>query len=204
MPANYDRSASFYDRLSQLVFGDALINAQAYLLPYIPPQARVLIIGGGTGRILEKITAIHPSGLDITYVELSAKMTALSRQRNAGLNDVKFIVDAIENVNLPSFDVVITPFLFDNYKQQNLSPVFEHIHQMLTVDGVWLYTDFQLTGKWWQSVMLKSMLLFFKLLCGVESWRLPDVSTAFASRGYKIFDEKRFFGDFVVSKAYKR
>jgi hypothetical protein len=40
MPANYDNSASFYDRLSRLVFGKALVNAQAWLLPQIPKTAK--------------------------------------------------------------------------------------------------------------------------------------------------------------------
>jgi hypothetical protein len=51
--------------------------------------------------------------------------------------------------------------------------------------------------------MLKSMLLFFKVLCGVPSWRLPDVGKQFGKFGYEVVDEKNFFGDFVVSRMYK-
>jgi hypothetical protein len=52
--------------------------------------------------------------------------------------------------------------------------------------------------------MLKSMLLFFKVLCGVPSWRLPDVGKQFSKFGYDVIEEKSFFGDFVVSKVYKK
>jgi hypothetical protein len=52
MPANYNNSAWFYDRLSRMVYGRALINAQVYLLQYVPAGASVLIAGGGTGWIL--------------------------------------------------------------------------------------------------------------------------------------------------------
>lgn len=205
MPANYDNSASFYDRLSRLVFGKALINAQVWLLPHIPKNAKVLIAGGGTGWILDEITKLHPSGLSISYVELSAKMMALSQKRHTGQNTVTYINKPAEQAHLPAdFDVVITPFLFDNFTDATLPGVFKHLHNTLKTGGLWLYADFQLTGKWWQYAMLKSMLLFFKVLCGVPSWRLPDVDKQFNISRYAVIDRKSFFGDFVVSKVYKK
>ncbi|MFD0765484.1 class I SAM-dependent methyltransferase [Mucilaginibacter lutimaris] len=205
MPANYDNSASFYDRLSRLVFGKTLINAQVYLLPCIPKKSNILIVGGGTGWILEEISKIYPSGLNITYVEISAKMMALSQKRNTGSNQVTFINKSIQQAELSQdFDVVITPFLFDNFTEDTLPGAFNPIHQALKPGGLWLYTDFQLTGKWWQYAMLKSMLLFFKILCGVESWHLPDVAKQFNTNGYKVADEKSFFGEFVLTRLHKK
>ncbi|MBD1383659.1 methyltransferase domain-containing protein [Mucilaginibacter rigui] len=205
MPANYDNSAPFYDKLSRLVFGKALVNAQIWLLPRIPKNAKVLIVGGGTGWLLDEITKLHPDGLSLTYVEISAKMMWLSRKRNIGNNHIEFINKAIEDAGLPvDFDVAITPFLFDNFTEDYLPGVFQHIHQTLKPTGLWLNTDFQLTGKWWQYLMLKSMLLFFKVLCGVPAWRLPDVGKQFSKFGYEVTEEKTFFGDFVASKVYKK
>ncbi|HEK22161.1 MULTISPECIES: class I SAM-dependent methyltransferase [unclassified Mucilaginibacter] len=202
---NYDNAAPFYDRLSRLVFGKALINAQAYLLKHIPPDATILIVGGGTGYILEEITKQHPTGLKITYVEISAKMMALSQNRNYGHNEVNFINKPIQEARLSqAFDVVITPFLLDNFTDKNLPAIFTPIHQALKDGGVWLYTDFRLTGKLWQNLMLKSMLLFFKILCGVESWRLPNVAGLFARHKYSIIDEKGFYGNFIISRAYQK
>jgi len=205
MGGNYDNSASFYDCLSRLVFGKALVNAQVCFLPHIPADASILIIGGGTGWILEEIAKILPKGLHITYVEISAKMMTISRKRNVGNNHVEFINMAIEEVKVSnSFDVIITPFLFDNYTEPALPVTFTHIHQMLKPGGMWLNTDFRLTGKWWQFVMLKSMLLFFKLLCGVESWRLPDVGKQFSGAGYQLIEQKSFYKDFVVTGMYRK
>lgn len=205
MPANYDNSASFYDKLSRLVFGKALVNAQIWLLPRIPKNAKVLIVGGGTGWLLEEITKIYPGGLQITYIEISANMMALSRKRNIGRNKLSYLNMAVEQANLPQeFDVVITPFLFDNFTEANLSNIFGHIRQTLKPRGIWLNTDFQLTGKWWQAVILKSMLLFFKVVCRVESWRLPDVAKQFSTAGYRVEEQKTFFGDFVITKLYKK
>ena len=188
-----------------MVYGHALIDAQVYLLQYIPANTRVLMVGGGTGWILEELTKIHPSGLEITYVEVAADMMALSKKRNIGNNKVVFINDAIENVNLVAcFDVVITPFLFDNFTKASTEKVFNHIHQLLKFQGAWLNADFQLTGKWWQMALLRSMFLFFRVLCRIEASKLPNVENNFELQGYKVVAEKTFYGNFIISKAYRR
>jgi len=204
MPANFNNAAPFYDRLSRLIYGGALLNAQVYLLQYIPPNSKILIAGGGTGWILEEITKIHASGLNIIYVEVSENMMALSKKRNTGANQVAFINDAMEDVSVPAdFDVVITPFLFDNFTEQTTQQVFNHIHSSLKPAGLWLNCDFQLGGKWWQGVLLKSMFLFFRVVCNIEATHLPDIDQHFAAHHYKSIAQQTFFGDFIVSKIYK-
>ncbi|MDB5145414.1 MAG: class SAM-dependent methyltransferase [Mucilaginibacter sp.] len=205
MASNYDNSAWFYDRLSRVIYGKALIRSQVYLLQYIPAGATILIAGGGTGWILEEIVKIHPSGLKITYAEISANMMALSLKRNAGNNEVIYINEAVENVAVQNqFDVVITPFLFDNFTEQTLQKVFAHIHQRLKPGGIWLNTDFCLTGKWWQKLLLRSMILFFRIICRIEATRLPDIEKCFEQQEYKVISQKSFFGEFILSTAYRK
>jgi ubiquinone/menaquinone biosynthesis C-methylase UbiE len=205
MASNYDNSAPFYDGLSRMIFGKALVRAQVYLLQFIPANSKILIVGGGTGWILEEIAKVHPTGLAITYVEISANMLSLSRKRDVGDNQVTFINDAIENVALDEdYDVIITAFLFDNFTQDALPAAFEHIHRALKPKGLWLCTDFQITGAVWQRVLLKSMYLFFKLLCGIDTTTLPDIEGQFAQRHYKIKSAKAFFADFILSTQYQK
>ena len=205
MASNTDNSAWFYDRLSRVIYGRALIRSQVYLLPFIPTDSNILIAGGGTGWILEEIAKIHPSGLKITYAEISSNMMALSRKRNAGANQVTYINQPVEQVQLPhQFDVVITPFLFDNFTEHTLQKVFSHIHQSLKPGGLWLNTDFRLTGKWWQKILLQSMILFFRIICKIESTKLPDIEKNFQNHQYKITDQKTFFGEFILSTAYQK
>lgn len=204
MPSNYDNSAWFYDGLSKLFYGKALINAQVYLLPFIKPNSNILIVGGGTGWILEELAKIHPSGLKITYVEIAANMIALSKKRAVGDNEVIFINSPVEDVPfVEKFDVIITPFLFDNFTEDTLQKVFDHLHPLLKTDGLWLNTDFQLTGKWWQNVMLKAMFMFFKIICGIETSVLPDINKQFEQCGYEAIAQKTFYEDFVISIAFK-
>lgn len=205
MSASYDNSAWFYDKLSRLVYGRALIDAQVFLLQFIPPKSHILIVGGGTGWILDEISRLHPSGLEITYVEVAPKMMALSQKRNMGDNKVVFFTDPVEDVSLPAdFDVVITPFLFDNFEEETLQKVFGHIDAALKPGGLWLNADFQLSGKWWQQALLKTMFLFFRLICNIEASKLPDIKKQFGQYGYTAVKEQTFFGEFVVAEVYER
>jgi len=205
MAANYDNSAWFYDRLSRLVYGKALVRSQVYLLKHIPANSNILIAGGGTGWILEEMRKVHPSGLSITYVEISANMMALSKKRNIGGNKVTFINEPVENIEAGTvYDLVFTPFLFDNFTQATLQQVFALIHSRLKPNGIWLNTDFRPTGKWWHTFLLKSMIIFFRLICGIEAKKLPDIERQFAQHQYQVIDQKSFFGEFILSTAYRK
>jgi ubiquinone/menaquinone biosynthesis C-methylase UbiE len=205
MASSYDSTTWFYERLSKLVFGQAQVRAQNYFLSQIAPGAYILIIGGGTGKMLETLAGLHPSGLNITYVEASAKMMALSKKRNAGQNHVMFINSDIANLSFDQeFDVVITAFLFDNFSDEILADTFPMIDMKLKPGGLWLDTDFQLTGPLWQKVLLKMMYTFFKLMGAVEVTKLPDVRRMFNTHGYRVKKEKAFYGDFILARVYQK
>jgi len=201
----YDNVALFYDRLARLIYGRALIEAQVYLIKAIPANANILIAGGGTGWILEELTRIHPSGLNITYIDISAKMIALAKKRNAGSNKVIFINAPILDVVIEStFDIVLTPFLLDNFTYDTLLKVFSQLNNLLLPNGSWLYCDFQNTNVLWQKTVLKIMYFFFRSLCGVETNHLPDVEKCFTNKSYKTIAEKTFVREFIVARIYKK
>jgi ubiquinone/menaquinone biosynthesis C-methylase UbiE len=205
MAANYNNSAWFYDTLARIVYGKALVNAQVYLLKHIPANSKVLIAGGGTGWILEELTRIHPSGLQITYVEIAPNMMAQSQKRNSGNNRVIFINEAIEKITLPAgFDAALTPFLLDNFTQENFNIIFKSINVLLKPNALWLNASFQLTGKWWQQVMLKTMFVFFKVICGIEASKLPKITDVFQENNYKLIDQESFFGEFIGASVYQK
>ncbi len=205
MPANYDNSKWFYDQLSGLVFGKTLIRAQTYLLDRIKPGSEILIAGGGTGKILEAITSIYPSGLKITYVEVARKMMVASKKRNTGKNEVKFIHDAVENIQpAVKFDVIITPFLLDNFTEENLQKIFNRLNQLLAPQVLWINTDFQITGKWWQKFLAGSMLLLFRIVCSIEANKLPDIQNCFSRNSYRVIEQQTFWGDFILTASYQK
>jgi len=205
MKRNYDSIAWFYDRLSRLFFGNALVNAQLFLLQAIPAGARILIVGGGTGWILEEITKLHPSGLTITYVDASEKMIALSRKRNMGNNRVTFIAAPIETASMDGpYDVALTPFFLDNFKEGSLQKIATVIDKRLAPGGKWLYCDFQDTDIFWQKAVLKIMYVFFRVSCGIEATHLPDAAGCFSRLQYKMTVRKEFMKGFMAAEIYER
>jgi len=203
--SNYNTIAWFYDRLASFIFGKTLINTQLFLVNAIPPASRILIVGGGTGWILEEIAALHPVGLSVTYIDSSSKMIALAKKRKCGANQVTFITGTIEAVKLTGpFDIILTPFLFDNFTNKTLQKIFAGINAHLKPKGLWLYCDFHNTEVFWQKFLLKIMYLFFRLFCGIEATRLPDADACFAANHFKIAKQKTFMNGFLRACIYEK
>lgn len=208
MNNNYDKIANHYDALSRLVFFKSQVNAQIDQLHHIPKNSSVLIVGGGTGWILEEIAKIYPSGLKLVYVEISAKMIALSKKRYTEGNLVEFVNLGIEDFRTDTvFDMILTPFLFDNFAEQRAAKVFDQLNEYLKKDGLWFLVDFSLNknnGNWWKWLLLKSMYSFFKLLGIVEANQLIDMNPYFLNAGYKIFELRLYYGNFIKAVIFKK
>ena len=206
MGKGYDRVSFFYDGLARLVFGDQQVKAQEFLLDGIPPNANILIVGGGTGWILESIAAKIPAGLHITYIDASERMIEKARRRKCGDNAVTFLAATIEDVSLPagSFNVVITPFLFDNFTQSMSERVFAVLDRSLIANGVWLYTDFEQPKGTSHRWLLKLMYIIFRAMAGIKARSLPDMERLFSGAGFTKVAEQKFYKGFIISTAYKR
>ncbi len=207
MKRGYNLVAHVYDKLAKLFIGKALRKAQTAFLPFIPQNANVLVVGGGTGWILEEITKIHPQSLCIDYVDISSEMIALSKKRNTGKNEVSFIQKSIiDFASAHQYNIIITPFLLDNFKEETAQKVFAILHHTLKENGLWLYTDFQVTSKkaFWQKAVLFVMYSFFRIVCHIEAKKLPDVVSCFENYPYHLLESKTFLHEFIVTSVYRK
>ena len=207
MNRSYDLIAPIYDNLAKLFIGKALRKAQIHFLSLIPPASGLLIAGGGTGWILEEIAAVHPQNLSIDYVDISSKMIALAKQKNKGNNEVNFINQSIFDFSASkTYDIIITPFFFDNFKEEKAQKAFTILHQKLTPNGLWLYTDFQInpTSPFWQKAVLFSMYAFFRIAANIEAARLPDIASQFNRHQYHLINSQTFLHRFVITCAYQK
>ncbi|MDQ0637462.1 ubiquinone/menaquinone biosynthesis C-methylase UbiE [Pedobacter sp. W3I1] len=208
MNNNYDKIAGHYDTLSRLVFFKSQVNAQINQLQHIPENSSVLIVGGGTGWILEELAKIYTGGLKIVYVEISAKMTVLSQKRNYKDNQIEFMDVGIEDFKTDVlFDVILTPFLFDNFAEQRAAKVFGQLNEYLKKDGLWFLVDFSLNkinGNWWKWLLLKSMYNFFKLMGIVEADKLIDMVPYFFKADYLIVEERLYYGGFIKATIFRK
>lgn len=206
MKNNYDKIAKYYDTLSRLVFFRAQVNAQIAVLKAIPANSKLLIVGGGTGWILEEIAKIHAQGLELTYVEISGEMLNLSKKRDVKQNQVSFVHAAIADFKTTeTFDVVLTAFLFDNFSAGAAIEVFEQLHQQLKTGAIWLFTDFyyaKQTGTFWQGWLLKTMYFFFRHISEVEADELVNMEPVFAKKGYTLLQTQLTYQGFIKSIVY--
>lgn len=186
-----------------MVFGHTLVDAQLYLLQFIPPGGRLLIAGGGTGWILEEIAERLPGSLEIDYIEVSARMMAAARKRKTGAHKVTYLTMPVQHMpTAMQYDAVMTAFLFDNFSDSTAREVFTAMHARLKNDGLWLYCDFLHTGGLVHKILLKSMFLFFRMFRSIESRRLPDMDARFLESGYRVAQQKKYMNGFVAATAY--
>ena len=83
----YGLIAPFYDHLVKLVFGDKLKELQCSFLKKIQSNDKVLILGGGTGWILEEIDSVCVN-TDIVYIDKSPSMIKRAKRRILHHNEV--------------------------------------------------------------------------------------------------------------------
>ncbi|HEV2479976.1 MAG TPA: class I SAM-dependent methyltransferase [Puia sp.] len=208
MVNNYDPLARYYDFLSRLVFGQTQVDAQVEMLDQVRPGDRVLIVGGGTGWILEKLVALYPDGLQITYVESSKVMIRLARRRKRGGHSVSFVQLPIEQlVTDERFDCILTGFLFDNFKQGHAEAIVRSLDNVLVNGAHWLNADFYYApkgGTWWQWLLLHSMYWIVGGICRVEAKDLPDMEVCFGAVGYKVVRRSFYYQGFIQAVVYEK
>src|SRR4030095_11660636 len=121
MRNDYNNIAGYYDRLSRLVFQRSIIKAHQYLIDFIADNNKILLVGGGTGWILGEIAKLKRKNISLVYVEKSSKMIELSKKRKHENLAVEFVHSGIEGYTTDEhFDVVLTPFLFDNFIEKRI------------------------------------------------------------------------------------
>jgi ubiquinone/menaquinone biosynthesis C-methylase UbiE len=207
MANDYNSIAKFYDTLSRIVFQRSIVKAQQYLIGFINDNDKVLLIGGGTGWILEEISKMKKRNISIAYVEKSSAMINLSRKRNYTNVYVEFINKSVEEYDASGkFDMIITPFLFDNFLVDKIKIVFAKLDSMLKQNGIWLYADFindKTNKKLWQRALLKTMYLFFRLTAKIETQELIDMRPFFSDR-CEILSEQFYYNHFIQAIAFRK
>lgn len=206
MQNNYNPVAGYYDLLIQLVFGKTEIKAQVEMLRFVHPRDKLLIVGGGTGWILDKLTEIYREGLQITYVEPSGNMMARARKRDLGANKVFFVERPVEEFETEErYDCILTGFLFDNFYQEHAAQIVGSLDVLLKEGGYWLFTDYYYPkrgGPWWQGLLLRSLYWSARLICRVEANELPDMKVIFSTVGYRVIFSEYYYRGFIQSVGY--
>ncbi len=205
--ADFNWVAPFYDFLAFLVFGHRLQRAQVVFLNQVPANARILILGGGTGWLLQQVLTLCQPG-QVLYLESSAKMLALASKRVINHNVVGSVTFRVgdETCLKPeeSFDVIITPFVLDVFTEKYLqSTLIPQFYNRLKTGGIWLATDFVPSVTGWRKMLLWTMVRFFQLTTGMKTRQLADWQKLLAESGLQLSQKKAQVGGMVSTEVWR-
>ncbi|OEK02576.1 hypothetical protein BFP97_14050 [Roseivirga sp. 4D4] len=200
MKNDFNLVAPVYDTLSKLVFGKKLEQAQKTFISIIQPNSRVLIVGGGAGRILEWLPANF--NLQIQYVELSESMLNKAKAKTSVGNNIEFHVgDALGVKGV--YDVVIANFFLDCFAQERLPEVLQKLKSRLNENGKLMVTDFYPSEHWYQKLLLKVMHSFFRLASQLEAGELTDIHGTIKRSGFETAHLEFLNGGALFSAVYQ-
>ena len=142
----YDRLASFYQPLEMLLFGDSLQRSRIALLEELPKLDRALVLGDGTGRLLEQFCVSQPR-CQITSVDHSSEMLRHQRRRvdrvNAG-HRVEFIQQDVRTLHPPTghYDAIVAAYVLDCFTAAELSEMLPRLLSGIRDAGLFYFVDF--------------------------------------------------------------
>lgn len=202
MKKGYDAIASIYDRLAKLIFGKSIRQSQTVFFNDLQDCNSVLVIGGGTGQWLNRLIREFPH-LKITFVDSSSEMIRLAKAKLKTKEDVRFIYGTIDSIAInEKFDAVLLFFFLDLFSEEELPDVLSSIHTRMSVNSIWLVTDFVNHARW-QNVFLKVMYLFFGQFTGLKTKQLPDWKSNLELKGLTKIKFKSFYNEFIHATVYQ-
>jgi len=198
----YDFLSPVYDALVRIVFHDQLDVAQRTFLHVLSKGQKVLIVGGGSGKILEAIDQLNMP-LEVTFLDASEKMIKRASSRILKNIELQFTTCRIESFQADgNYDVLITPFFLDLFEGRRLKEAIEKLAKTLTQKGIWLVTDFQPTGKLTHMLLSKVMYVFFKITTRIKAWGLSDYFRLISEEKMILKEVKTYRNGFIKSGWY--
>lgn len=195
----FDFVAPFYDRLASLIFGRGLLIAQRVHLGDICEGSKVLVVGGGAGKILQN--KAFQKAQSIEYVELSRKMISKAKIQGASLSNISFIQqDFFEHRG--KYDFIICNFFLDCFDEQHLADAVQCLCEQLSQNGTLLVTDFQPSKNLKSTLIIRLMLLFFKIVTSLQAKDLLDIQK-YLKPHFTLVKSTKFKKDLIFSNLYR-
>lgn len=203
----FDRLAAVYDGMARLVYGKSIRRVQTHYLSQWPKDARILIVGGGTGWFLEEVLK-QTDPEYVLYVDLSSQMIEKSRKRIAKCSQplaerVEFFCGKIHDIpgQRDLFDVVVTHFYLDMFNGEELKQQIAALQGLLRPGGLWSLADFAYVKKGLMRpvsrFLVGTMYLFFRMVAGIGSRRLEDYPALLEDSGLEQRDGVAFYGGMI-------
>ncbi|MGC9502881.1 class I SAM-dependent methyltransferase [Baaleninema sp.] len=136
----FDIWASNYDFLLTTVVYQA-VHQRLLEFVELPPSPRVLDLGCGTGRLLDRLARTYPD-LQGTGLDLSSEMIQQARKRNAFGDRLDFEVGNVERLpfDAEQFDAVFCTVSFLHYPRPEVA--IAEIDRLLKPGGRFYWVDY--------------------------------------------------------------
>jgi ubiquinone/menaquinone biosynthesis C-methylase UbiE len=181
--SNYNHIAWAYDGLARVVYGRKLARAKQAFLEEIPTQAKILVIGGGTGEIIDHLQKMSSYG-EIDFIETSKHMIRRAEKRDRSKLEVNFYQQPILEFEKTGYDCILVNFFFDQFSLPEAQHILRHVKAKLNRDGVLIFSDFIATSNYWDRLITRVMYLFFKITTGISAGALLSHDVLFSSAGF--------------------
>lgn len=207
---NFDRIAPYFNRLEKIVFHDQMQRCRTAQLAALPSVKKAALVGEGDGQFLLEFLK-HSDCEQVHYIDSSQSMLELARKRLQKhpayvQNRVEFFRRDLITEPMPDqdYDLVVTNFFLDVFKEQTLSECISKIAASCSKGAYWLYADFQISGGFLQHlraiVWLNLMYVFFSIVARIQARRLIDPSKTLEEQGFKLLAISEFSRGFMRSE----
>lgn len=201
MNPDYNKISHHYDRLAKLVFGNKQELAKKANIELTRHAQKILIVGGGTGRILEYIADVN-NKTTVDFVELSNRMVGYANKRKIqGLN-VSFFPMDIEEFNGSGYDIIITNFFFDQLTEERSFRILKQLKGKLSHNGLVLFSDFLNPADAKNKAIHAIMKMYFRLTINLRVNRYPDYEKVFQLADFNRISSG-LIGDNIIAQVYK-
>lgn len=175
------------------------------MLKGLKPNQKVLVLGGGTGELLEELSRLNIP-LEVEYVELSLNMLHKSEKRSVGdqLN-INFIHQSfLEFTPSEKYDVIIANFFLDVFDENDLRIAIDKIQGLVKEEGKLIVTDFQKESiSMYHQIVLWLMHRFFGMFSKLPNKTVLPIKRRLVEGGFVIVEAKEFLSGFVFSNVYR-
>ena len=187
---DYNHIVWIYDRLAKFIFGKKQELAKQAFLIKIPEKAKILIVGGGTGKILDYLRDLDKQ-LEVDFVDLSANMIFQAKKRDVAYMQVNFYQQSVLDLKTTNYDVVITNFFFDQFSYHQANLILQNIKLKIKPKGILIFSDFINTKYLRDKVVTRIMFFFFKLTAKIRTNTFPPYDLLFFEQGFYAVASKK-------------
>ncbi len=202
-----------YDRRMERLSGGRVKAIKNAVVEKVPPGARVLEIGCGTGQLARLLCAKDPS-VRVEGFDANRAMVDVARQKNeeAGLGDrVVLRSMGVENMDEfadETYEVIVATLVFSELNDNERRYALKHAFRALRPGGRLVIADEvrprKLTSRIKASLVRAPLVAATYLASGKTTEPLVALASEVAQLGFEIDEEQRADGDtFVLLVAYR-